>query len=99
MSNDEKIVRLSRYKQKKMEMKTFTPAHLIKPDSPSTNIDEICSEAIAAMLVELEKNGIDTEHAKVVTRLRIINRFMLETVDEVVNRKTMSSWMKNLLNF
>lgn len=70
---------------------------LIKDEGPTKPLEEIVAETIASMLIELEKEGIESENAKIIMRIRIIERILSETLHEIHNKGRMTDWMKRLL--
>jgi len=93
---DENVIKFSAFKRRKIEAVTSTPAHKITQDQPTKKITEIVNETLAAMMLELENEGVDSEHAKMLMRARIIGRLLEETLAEM-NGAPMSDWMKKLL--
>lgn len=90
------VIKFSEFKRKKLEAAISTPVHKLAQDQPTKEIDDIVNETMAAMMIELEKEGIDSEHAKILMRSRIIGRILEETLAEMQGA-VMTDWMKRLL--
>lgn len=90
------VIKFGDFKRKKFEIVTNTSALHNTADIPSKEIEEIVNEALAAMLIELENEGIDIEHNKLLMRLEMMSRMLEETLAEVKGAP-MSDWMKRLL--
>ena len=86
-----------RRNQAKITLASSRPVTALVKDNPDRPLDEISAEAIAALLIELEKEGIDSEHAKILMRVRIIQRILDETLAEIQDKQPITDWMKRLL--
>lgn len=65
-------------------------------DKPIKSLDDIVNDALADMLISLEKDGVDTDNNRMVQRLTIIRRILLETIEEIEG-EPISDYMKKII--
>lgn len=63
--------------------------------TPSPTREEIVSQALTALFIELNKNGIDIDQPKFALRRLLLRRIIRETIKEL-DGQPMSEYMKKL---